>query len=333
MEALGMALIAVLAYALSVRPGGIAEALPVLAAMALGAQRLLPALQQAYHSWTTIAGCEVSLIDILALLEQPLPGHDLLGPAKTMPFKKLIRFDSVDFRYSSSGPLIIEGLNLVIPKGSRIGFVGITGSGKSTALDLLMGLLMPTKGQVIVDDQPIIGNKVVEWQKNIAHVPQSIYLSDATISENIAFGVPPELINIERVKLAARQAHIADFIEAGHYGYNGLVGERGIRLSGGQRQRIGIARALYKQATVLVFDEATSALDNATEQSVMSAIDGLDSDLTILIIAHRITTIKNCDVIVVLDRGRITAQGTYAELLESSIGFRRMAALDPVESK
>jgi ABC-type multidrug transport system fused ATPase/permease subunit len=333
MEAIGMVLIALLAYSLSLQSGGVAEALPVLAALALGAQRLLPAIQQGYNSWATIASCEVSLIEILALLEQPLPERDFSEPVKSMPFKNSIRFDSVDFRYSSSGPLIIEGLNLAILRGSRVGFVGITGSGKSTTLDLLMGLLVPTKGRVIVDDQPIIGSKIVEWQKNIAHVPQSIYLSDATISENIAFGVPPKFINIERVKLAARQAHIAEFIEAGPYGYNALVGERGIRLSGGQRQRIGIARALYKQASVLVFDEATSALDNTTEQSVMSAIDSLSSNLTILIIAHRITTLKSCDVIFELERGRIIAQGTYADLLESSIGFSRIASLDPVRSK
>lgn len=326
MEALGMILIAILAYMLSSQPGGVAEALPVLAALALGAQRLLPALQQSYNSWSTIAGCEASLADILELLDQPLPEDSLLGLVTPLQFHTSIKFDSVSFRYSSGGPLVVDGLNMVIPKGSRVGFVGTTGSGKSTLIDLLMGLLTPTEGQLIVDDQPIIGGNAQKWQKNIAHVPQSIYLADTTLAENIAFGVPSKNINMERVKLAARQAQIAEFIEAGDDGYDALVGERGIRLSGGQRQRIGIARALYKQANVLVFDEATSALDNTTEQSVMNAIESLNRELTILMIAHRISTIKSCDIIFEVERGRIIGQGTYDELLASSISFSRMAA-------
>jgi ABC-type multidrug transport system fused ATPase/permease subunit len=163
------------------------------------------------------------------------------------------------------------------------------------------------------------------WQRTIAHVPQSIYLADATMAENIAFGVPRETIDLERVRSAARQAQIAEFIEGGPLGYDTLVGERGIRLSGGQRQRIGIARALYKQSNVLVFDEATSALDNLTEQSVMQAIEGLTRSLTVVLIAHRLTTVRSCDVIVEMEHGRMVAQGTYEQLLERSASFRRMA--------
>ncbi len=325
MEAMGMVLIAALAYALSRQPGGVASALPVLAALALGAQRLLPALQQSYNSWTTVAGCEASLSDILELLDQPLP-DDVHQPVPApLPFQTEIRFDRVGFRYSSQGPLVLDGFNLMIPKGARVGFVGTTGSGKSTTLDVLMGLLVPTEGQLLVDNQPVAGTKVRAWQQSIAHVPQSIYLADTTLAENIAFGVPREQIDMERVRQAARQAHIAEFIEGRPEGYDVFVGERGIRLSGGQRQRIGIARALYKQASVLVFDEATSALDNATEQSVMDAIEGLNRDLTILMIAHRLTTVRRCDIIVELDQGRVVAQGTYDALLESSASFRRMA--------
>jgi ABC-type multidrug transport system fused ATPase/permease subunit len=162
-------------------------------------------------------------------------------------------------------------------------------------------------------------------QRNIAHVPQNIYLADTTIAENIAFGVPVKAINMEKVKLAARQAQIADFIEKSPEGYNANVGERGVRLSGGQRQRIGIARALYKQASLLVLDEATSALDNATEQLVIDAMGTLDADLTILFVAHRLTTVRHCDLIVELEHGRVVAQGTYEQLLESSPSFRRMA--------
>ncbi len=325
MEALGMVLIAALAYALSRQVGGIATALPVLGALALGAQRLLPALQQIYSAWASIAGSHASLADTIELLDQPLPAEILQPAPAPLPFQDTIRFDAVRFRYTSDGPWVLDGLNLTIPKGARVGFVGSTGSGKSTTLDLLMGLLTPTEGELLVDGQPISGNRVRAWQQTIAHVPQSIYLADTTLAENIAFGVPPDTIDMDRVQQAARQAQIADFIESSPEGYQAYVGERGIRLSGGQRQRIGIARALYKQASVLVFDEATSALDNATEQSVMDAIEGLNRDLTILLIAHRLTTVRRCDTIVELEHGRVVAQGTYEQLLERSPSFRRMA--------
>jgi ATP-binding cassette subfamily B protein len=242
-----------------------------------------------------------------------------------LSFGDAIRFESVCFRYGSDGPWVLDGLSLAIPKGARIGFVGTTGSGKSTTLDLLMGLLEPASGQILVDGAPVNGERRRAWQRTIAHVPQSIYLADTTVAENIAFGVPREAIDPERVRQAARQAQIAEFIESRPDGYQAFVGERGIRLSGGQRQRIGIARALYKQATVLVFDEATSALDNATEQAVMDAIENLDRELTILIIAHRLSTVQRCDTIIELEHGRVVAQGSYEQLLERSPSFRRMA--------
>ena len=325
MEALGMVLIAALAYGLSRQAGGIATALPVLGALALGAQRLLPAMQQSYSAWARIAGSHASLADVIALLDQPLPAV-LLQPAPApLLFQDAIRFDAVRFRYTGDGPWVLDGLSLVIAKGARVGFVGSTGSGKSTTLDLLMGLLIPTEGELLVDGQPISGIRVRALQQTIAHVPQSMYLADTTLAENIAFGVPPDAIDLDRVQQAAHQAQIANFIESSPKGYQAYVGERGIRLSGGQRQRIGIARALYKQASVLVFDEATSALDNATEQSVMDAIEGLSSDLTILLIAHRLTTVRRCDTIVELEHGRVVSQGTYEQLLERSPSFRRMA--------
>jgi ATP-binding cassette subfamily B protein len=325
MEALGMVLIAGLAYGLSRQSGGVATALPVLGALALGAQRLLPALQQAYSAWAFIAGSYGSVAATVELLNQPLPEE--AGQPLPLPLhcQHSIGFNRVRFRYGSGGPWVLNGLSLVIHKGSRVGFVGTTGSGKSTALDLLMGLLRPTEGELLVDDEPVTGNRIRAWQRSIAHVPQSIYLADATVAENIAFGVPREAIDMERVKLAAQQAQIAEFIESQPEGYDACVGERGIRLSGGQRQRIGIARALYKQASILVFDEATSALDNATEQSVMDAIAGLNRDLTIVLIAHRLTTVRHCDSIIELERGRLVAQGTFEQLLESSPSFRRMA--------
>ena len=325
MEAFGMVLIAALAYTLSSQAGGISTALPVLGALALGAQRLLPALQQIYSAWANIVGSHASLADIIALVDQPLSAERLQPAPEPLPLHGGISFNAVRFRYTDIGPWVVDGLNLTIPKGARVGFVGSTGSGKSTTLDLLMGLLIPAEGELLVDGQTISGNRLRAWQQSIAHVPQSIYLSDGTLAENIAFGVTPGNIDLDRVKQAARQAQIADFIESSPEGYQAYVGERGIRLSGGQRQRIGIARALYKKASVLVFDEATSALDNATEQSVMDAIEGLSSDLTILLIAHRLTTVRRCDTIVELEHGRVVAQGTYEQLLERSPSFRRMA--------
>ncbi len=323
-ETLGMVLIAALAYGLSRGPGGLATALPVLGALAIGAQRLLPALQQSYAAWASIAGNEGALHDTIQLLDQPLPAELSESPPAPLEFVRSIRFERVRFRYSADGPWVLDGLTLLIPKGARIGFVGSTGGGKSTALDLLMSLLSPTEGELLVDDEPVQGPRVRAWQRAIAHVPQSIYLSDSTFAENIAFGVPPETIDRDRVMQAACAAQIADFIESRPDRYDTRVGERGIRLSGGQRQRIGIARALYKRASVLVLDEATSALDNLTEQSVLDAIGGLDRELTILIIAHRLTTVRRCDTIVELERGVVVSQGTYEELLERSRSFRQM---------
>jgi ATP-binding cassette subfamily B protein len=324
MEALGMVLIAALAYGISRQPGGAGAALPVLGTLALGAQRLLPALQQGYGAWTIIAGSQAAVARTVELLDQPLPAEALLPAPTPLPFRESVRFNAVRFRYTSEGPWVLDGFNFTIQKGARVGFVGSTGSGKSTALDLLMGLLMPTEGELLVDGELVTGSRVRAWQRTIAHVPQTIYLADAPLAENIAFGVPRECIDLERVRRAARQAQIADFIEGRPEGYNASIGERGVRLSGGQRQRIGIARALYKQAGVLVFDEATSALDAATEQSVMDAIEGLDRDLTIVLIAHRLSTVRRCDTIVQLENGRAVAQGTYEQLLERSPSLRSL---------
>lgn len=324
-EALGVMLIAVLALILSRADGGVNHALPTLGALALGAQRLLPVLQQLYGNWSNITGSKATLINVLELLDQPLPEcADQPRPAPLI-FRQSIIFDQVSFRHSADSSWVLENINLVIPKGARIGFVGSTGSGKSTLLDLLMLLLEPTVGKILVDRQEVASDEQRRaWQCNIAHVPQNIYLADTSLAENIAFGVLPAEIDMERVRNSARQAQIDQFIESRAEGYQTLAGERGIRLSGGERQRIGIARALYKHASVLVFDEATSALDNSTEQALMEAIKGLDRDLTILLIAHRLTTVQDCDQIVELANGRIVAQGTFDHLKESSSSFRQM---------
>lgn len=325
MEALGMALIATLAYQLSRQDGGVAAALPVLGALALGAQRMLPALQQIYSSWTNILGSQASLATIIELLSQPLPAHSFQPGLPSIEFRKSINFRNVGFRYTDDGDPVLEDVNLTIFRGSRVGIVGSTGSGKSTLLDLLMGLIEPSQGGIFIDDLPMTALRRPAWQRTIAHVPQSIYLTDTTVAENIAFGVPFAEINMDRVRHAAHQAQIGSFIESRPNGYLSLLGERGVSLSGGQRQRIGIARALYKKASVLVFDEATSALDNETEQDVMNAIEGLNGDLTILLIAHRLTTIRSCDTIFELEKGRLVSQGTYDQLLSQSPSFKRMA--------
>jgi ATP-binding cassette subfamily B protein len=301
--------------------------LPTLGALALGAQRVLPLLQQAYNAWANIVGSQASAKKVLELLDQPIAPELLSTVPKPLAFSRDIRFSNVRFRYAADAPWVLEDFNLTIFKGARIGMVGSTGTGKSTALDLLMGLLMPTQGELLVDGEPVVGERIRAWQNTIAHVPQSIFLADASFSENIAFGVPQNAIDLDRVGQAARRAQIAEFIESGREGYDARVGERGIMLSGGQRQRIGIARALYKQASVLVFDEATSALDNATEQAVMDAIELLDRDLTILIIAHRLSTVRRCDCIVELGGGRVVAQGTYQHLFESSPSFQKMVRM------
>jgi len=318
MEAIGMTLIATLAYAMSLRESGLVTAIPVLGALALGAQRLLPALQQAYGAYSSIKGSHSSFNDVTDLLNQPLPNYvDRLESELPILFKKEISLSNLSFRYNREMPLILENINLNFLKGSRIGFMGATGSGKSTLLDIIMGLLQPTEGQLIIDGQPITEENLRSWQAHIAHVPQNIYLSDSTVEENIAFGIPQTQIDHKLVKKAAKQAQIAELIEEWPKQYKTFVGERGVRLSGGQRQRIGIARALYKHANVIIFDEATSALDNETEQSVMEAIDGLGDDLTILIIAHRLTTLKDCGQIVKLDKDNTIHIGSYQDIVNA----------------
>lgn len=325
METMGMVLIAALIYWLSHSTGGVGAVLPVLGVLALGAQRLLPMMQQIFAAWTSIVSSQASVAEVLGMLDQPLPPGTMTPAPQPLDFHDGVRFETVRFRYAESHPWVLDGLDLSIPKGVRMGIIGGTGSGKSTMLDIFMGLLEPTEGQLFVDDQPLNAERLRAWQRNIAHVPQSVYLSDSSIAENIAFGVPPVAIDMERVRSAAMLAQIADFVEGHNDGYGALVGERGIRLSGGQRQRIGIARALYKQASVLVFDEATSALDNTTEEAVMEAIESLDRDLTILIIAHRLTTVRRCDRIVELVNGRAVEYQSYEQMMEKSPCARLIA--------
>lgn len=318
-EALSIVLIGVIAYVLASKPNGFTGAIPILGAMALGAQRLLPVIQTIYACWASIRASRAISNQVLDLLDQPLPNYLDAPSQPLLPFQHSITLSDLTFRYEQGAPWIFEeGVSFSIPKGSRIGFIGATGSGKSTLLDIIMGLLPPTSGRLTIDEVCVDERNYRAWQDRIAHVPQTIFLSDSTIAENIAFGIPLEDIDHDRLREAAHKAQIAQTIELWSKQYNTLVGERGARLSGGQRQRLGIARAIYKQADVIVLDEATSALDNDTEHAVMEAIENL-GELTILIVAHRLTTLKNCTHIVELEDGKIKRMGSYADIVDQPV--------------
>lgn len=315
LETLGMILIALLAFFMSEKNGGVTNSIPMLGALALGAQRLLPLMQAAYSSWTSIRGGQASLDDALALMDRKMPEYFYLPVQGPISFSRSIDLNGVSYRYGNRSPWILKNLSLTVPKGGRIGFIGETGSGKSTLLDVIMGLLLPTHGSISLDGIPITEENKGAWHKHIAHVPQSIFLTDNTVAENIAFGVPYEAIDFEWLKVVSQRALLESTIESFPDKYRNIVGERGIRLSGGQRQRIGIARALYKRADVIILDEATSALDNETESAVMDALNGLGSDVTILVVAHRLTTLSKCDLIVEISAGVISRCGSYEEIV------------------
>ncbi len=318
MEGIGMILIALLAYNLSVA-GGIESAFPVLGALAIGAQKLLPALQQIFSSYSLIKGANKPFSDVLDLLEQPLSESDDCSVRKPLKFSTDIVLENVSFQYLKDTPFILKDLSLTFKKGEKIGFVGITGSGKSTLLDILMGLLIPTSGKLLIDGLEITENNRKNWQMHISHVPQNIFLADGTIKENIAFGISAEQINNTKVYQSAEQAKLSETINNLKDKYQSIVGEQGVQLSGGQRQRIGIARALYKNSDVLIFDEATSALDNETEQEIMKEINKLQDNQTVFIIAHRITTLKNCDRIIRLNQDHEIEEVDYNQIQQDDI--------------
>ncbi|OOE89090.1 multidrug ABC transporter ATP-binding protein [Salinivibrio sp. AR647] len=313
-------------YLVKSHEGDLGRILPVLSVYALAGFKLLPAFQQIYRGVAQIRG-NLSALDNLE--EDLIASQGVSSITHTLdkikPMKQ-VKLENVTFQYPGKEVPALYGLSLKLPVNQVIGLVGASGSGKSTAIDILLGLIEPSQGSLQVDGKPITAENVRAWQNNIGFVPQSIFLSDATIRENIAFGLPLNQIDEQKVLNAAKMAHLEELLEQLPNGLDTRVGERGVQLSGGQRQRIGIARALYDDADVLVLDEATSALDGITEKLVMDAIHDFAGNKTIIMIAHRLSTVQQCDCIYMLEQGKVVDYGTYAELLNKNLEFRKMAS-------
>jgi ABC-type multidrug transport system fused ATPase/permease subunit len=265
----------------------------------------MPLLQQAFASWATLAANRSVVSQVLGLLSLPLPGPQ--EASDPLSFDRSVRLTDVSYAYPTRSSPAVDAVSLEIKRGEHLGLAGETGSGKSTLADLMMGLLPPRSGSIAIDGVRLDPGTVDGWRRNIAHVSQSIFLADASIARNIAFSIAEERLDVERVRRAAAEAEIADFIETLADSYETIVGERGVRLSGGQRQRIAIARALYKGAPLLVLDEATNALDPETEARVLANIFG-DENRTVLIVAHRPSAMKHCDRVIRLCDGRIVSE-------------------------
>ena len=306
--------------------GGLGGALPVIALYAVGCYRLMPALQHVYANMTTLRFAESALNNLYSdlLSVGSAPGDK--QTSGSLRVTESIALKDVTYLYPRSQMAAVQNLTITIPARTTVGLVGSTGSGKTTTIDIILGLLPPSSGQLVIDGTPIAQDNLRAWQRNLGYVPQQIYLAADTIAANIAFGVPRDQIDMEGVARAAQVANVHEFVtnELPH-GYRTHVGERGVRLSGGQRQRIGIARALYHAPGVLVLDEATSALDNLTEQAVMEAVRNLSHQITIILIAHRLSTVRECDWIYLLEKGRLAGEGTYEDLVRNNPQFRRMA--------
>ena len=324
----GLILFVVLAL---VRGGEVSAVVPLVSLYAFAGKRLIPALQQIYASVTQIYYNKA----ILDRLYQDLVSdeqHDLFpkegGEEEDLPFRHRILLEGIRFRYPEGERNVIEGLELEIPMESVVGLAGSTGSGKTTLVDIILGLHIPQGGRMLIDNTPVAPANIRAWRRKIGYVPQDIYLSDDTVTRNIAFGIPDNRIDYEQVRRAARIAALDDFIQTLPEQYSTVIGERGVRLSGGQRQRIGLARALYRSPEVLVLDEATSSLDGATEEAVLNAIRSASKAKTVIMIAHRLNTLKDCDVIYMLEKGRISSSGTYDGLLLENREFMRMAKVE-----
>jgi len=311
---------------------GLSLVLPLIGLYTFAGYRLLPALQAIFWGAAQVRfnGAALDVLrDVSSAPYNSVREVDLNG-GTALPFNSVLELKGVTFYYPGTDAPVIEDLNLSIRSGSSVAFVGRTGSGKTTIADLILGLLSPSAGCIRADDVEITDENRSQWQRNLGYVPQEIYLTDDTVARNIALGIPDERIDIVAVQRAAQVAKIHDFIvNELPEGYQAKVGERGIRLSGGERQRVGIARALYQNPGVLVLDEATSALDGATEEAVFHTIESVGRARTLIIVAHRLTTVRHCDVLYVVEAGRIVARGKYDELMMSCPEFRRLARMPP----
>ena len=306
----------------------LADVLPTLGVFGFAVLKIFPSIQQIYYGLTQMRFAAPVLTKLHAeLLDEASPAAPALSSIPPLPLTRSLVLEDLYFAYPAAGRAALEGLSLSITANTTVGIVGGTGAGKTTAVDLILGLLIPDAGSIIVDDTPLGPDTMRAWQNAIGYVPQQIFLTDASVAANIAFGIAPEARDMAAVERAARLAELHDFVIRDlPQGYDTEVGERGVRLSGGQRQRIGIARALYHDPSVLILDEATSALDNLTERAVMDAVTNLAHAKTIIMIAHRLTTVRACDTIFLLEDGRLAAQGTFDQLVEGSETFRRMAS-------
>ncbi|MDR2792924.1 MAG: ABC transporter ATP-binding protein/permease [Treponema sp.] len=300
--------------------------LPSLTIYAFGAYRLLPNLQKIYRCFTGLRYNKTTVDKLYRTLVELPNGKPISSAMPRLDFHNSIRFENITFSYPNAKKTVIKNQSLCIKANTSIALVGSTGCGKTTFIDIMLGLLEPQQGTIFIDDVEITDENRKSWQMNLGYVPQSIYLMDDTIRNNIAFGIAPDKIDDKAVINSARIANIHDFVlHELEQGYDTVIGERGIRLSGGQRQRIGIARAVYHNPSVLILDEATSALDGVTEAAIMDAIKRIGHKKTIIMIAHRITTVKNCDVIYMMDKGVIVDSGNYEELYQKNKIFRKMA--------
>ena len=306
--------------------GSFANSLPIISLYVFTGYRLIPAFQVIYSSFTNLTFVTPTVNRLYEDLTnlKPIEKEQDQG---VLDIKKMINLNNVQFNYPNTSKTTLKNINLSIPAKSTVGLVGVTGSGKTTVVDIILGLLEAQKGTLEVDGKIITKQNSRSWQRSIGYVPQQIYLSDNTINANIAFGVETKDINSEAVENASKIANIHNFItEELPEKYKTKIGERGVRLSGGQRQRIGIARALYHNPNVLILDEATSALDNQTEKAVMDAVNNLSKSITIIIIAHRLSTLKKCDKIFLLEKGEIKDQGTFDELIKINENFYKNAS-------
>ena len=302
LEGFGLMMIAIFSFFLIKNSNQTSNFISTIGLLTLGAQRLLPAAQKIYVSWTSIKANSASILDIKEVLDMKIESLNALN--KNFSFNKNIKLKDVFFKYNKTDSYVLKNINLEVKKGDCIGIKGTTGSGKSTLLDIFLGLLKPYKGKVLVDDVDI-KNNISVWRSLLSHVPQDIYLLDDTITKNIAFGLENSQIDFNRIKKVADLAHATEFIDKFPKKYETFVGEKGITLSGGQIQRIGIARALYLNKKILILDEATSALDRNTEKKVIDSILSKSKDITILMIAHRLETLKYCDSVITIENGQI----------------------------